>query len=339
MGANPNSGSDLEALQCKIAKLRNETRALEAAQALAKEQSRRSMFEASDVDASGGLNTEELRACMDTYFSINLDEESMAFIYEEFDGNRNGELDLDEFNGEAIIHALESRQRNKIQEQEKALVASATSEATQSSSSSSKMWKNLLSEGNQDDGILVRIGCVLAYVLPLCDGIQFATPLLLLLPQLLPLGLPFMAINLITEDNIPFGQVIWFWMLSYLSKQPWVPSLLRFHLSQAVRFDFRIALLNLFLQLAPMVVGLFIPLQEESINQGLITEQTSVAGVISFNLALIIGVLAFMVLAATVLYSVLCSLAGFIPERVPFLSNEIAGFLGLHRTSSNSEAN
>jgi len=54
---------------------------------------------------------------------------------------------------------------------------------------------------------------------------------------------------------------------------------------------------------------------------------------------LIISVLAFMVLATTVLYSVLCSLAGLVPERIPRLSKEVAGFLALHRSSSNSEAN
>jgi len=344
MCANSDSGSDVEALRSKIAKLRDETRALEASQALVKEQRRRTMFESSDVDASGGLNKDELRACMNTHFSVDLDEESVAFIFANFDINNNGELDVDEFNGEDIVHALECRRRdNEIQsrqqQQQEDKVAIATSEATQSTSSSSKMWKDVLGEGNQDDGILVRVGCVLAYVLPLCDGISMATPLLLLLPQLLPVALPFMTIDLITQESIPFGQLIWFLVLSYLSRQAWVPSLLRFHLSQAVRFDYRISLLNLFLTLAPQVVGLFIPLQELSINQGLVTEDVSLAGVVLWQAGLVIGVLAFMVLAATVLYSVLCSLAGFVPERVPLLSNEIAGFLGFHRSSSNSEAN
>jgi len=346
MGASSDSGSDVEALQSKIAKLRDETRALEATQALVEEQCRRTMFESSDIDASGGLNREELRACMKTHFSIKLDEGSVAFIFEKFDDDRDGELGFDEFNGKAIMHALHTRRRNEIQssqqqEQEnlhQAQVASAASEATQSTSSSSKEWKNLLSQGNQDDSILVRVGCVLAYVLPLCDGISLATPLLLILPQLIPLGLPFMTIHLLLQQNIPFGQVIWFCLLSYLSRQPWVPSLLRLHLGQAIRFDFRIILVSLFLQFAPTLVGSFVPLQEETIKQGLITENASLAGVVCWNLISIVGVLAFMLLAATVLYSVLCSLAGFVPERVPLLSNEIAGFLGLHRRSSSSNS-
>jgi len=73
--------------------------------------------------------------------------------------------------------------------------------------------------------------------------------------------------------------------------------------------------------------------------QGLITEGPTVFSILLWNAGLIISVLAFMVLAATVLYSVLCSLAGLVPERIPRLSKEVAGFLALHRSSSNSEAN
>merc|ERR1712241_1516526 len=140
--------------------------------------------------------------------------------------------------------------------------------------------------------------------------------------------------NLIADESIPFGQLIWFCMLTYLSRQLWVPSLLRFHLSQAVRLDVRISLCSLFLTLGPKFVGLFVPLQEESINQGLITEYDTLTSILLFNAGLLIGVLAFMVLAAVVLYSVVCSLAGSVPERVPLLSKEVAGFLGLHHSSS-----
>jgi len=349
MEANSDSGSVVEALQSNVAKLHEEIRVLEVAQALAKEQSRQAMFDSSDLDASGGLNEEELRACMKTHFSINLDEQSLAFIFEAFDSNKNGELEVHEFEGEAIMRALESRRRDEVQawqqqqqrheKEQKAQSAAAATEATQTSSSSSKMWKDILGEGNQDDSILVRIGCVLAYLLPFCDGIKYGTPLLLALPQLIPVALPFISIQLIAEESIPFGQIIWFLMLQYLSGQPWVPSLLRFHLSQAIRLDVRISLLSLFLQFGPQFVGLFVPLQEESINQGLITEGPTIFSILLWNACFIISVLAFMVLAATILYSVLCSLAGLVPERIPLLSTEVAGFLGLHRSSSNSEAN
>lgn len=349
MGANSDPSSEGEALQLHVAKIREEIQVLEVAQALAKEEHRQAMFDSSDLDASGGLNKEELRACMKTHFSINLDEQSMAFIFEAFDSNKNGELEAHEFNCEAIMHALESRQHDEIQawqqqqrqqEQEgKPQAAAATTEATQASSSSSKMWKDVLGEGNQDDNIFVRVGCVLAYVLPLSDGVKYGAPLLLAVPQLLSVALPFIEINLIAGELIPFGQLIWFLILNYLSSQPWVPSLLRFHLSQAVRLDVRISFLSLFLEFGPQIVGWFVPLQEESINQGLITEDPTRFSLVLKIAGLVIGVLAFMILTATVLYSVVCSLAGLVPERVPLLSKEVAGFLGLHRSSSNSDAN
>mmetsp|Transcript_33273 Transcript_33273/g.65597 ORF Transcript_33273/g.65597 Transcript_33273/m.65597 type:complete len:434 (+) Transcript_33273:84-1385(+) len=344
MGANSDSGlKEVDALQSEIAKLREEARVIEMAQALAKEQKWRAIFGSSDFDASGGLSKEELRDCMKLHFSINLDDQSEALIFEAFDNNKSGELEVDEFNGEAIVHALESWQRQQQQEQlqeqrGKAQTVAAATEVTQASAGSSKMWKDVLGEGNQDDGILVRVGCVLAYVLPLCSGIWFATPLLLILPQLLQVALPFMTIHLLAE-SIPFGALIWFLLLNHLSRQPWVPSLLRFHLSQAVRLDFRISLFSLFLEFAPKVVGFFVPLNEDSISQGLITEVPTLFSVVLWNASLVFGVLAFMVLAVTLLYTVLCSLAGFVPERVPLLARETAGFLGLHRLSSNSEAN
>jgi len=52
-------------------------------------------------------------------------------------------------------------------------------------------------EVNQDDVVLMQVGRVLVYVLLVCDGIAFVTPLLL--------TLPFMIIDIIAEDSIPFG--------------------------------------------------------------------------------------------------------------------------------------
>merc|ERR1719464_2486959 len=119
MGANSDSGlKEVDALQSKIAKLREEARVIEMAQALAKEQKWRAIFDSSDLDASGGLNKQELRDCMKLHFSINLDDQSEALIFEAFDDNKSGELEVDEFNGDAIVHALESWQRQQQQQQQ-----------------------------------------------------------------------------------------------------------------------------------------------------------------------------------------------------------------------------
>jgi len=333
--ANSNVDSEMDVMQSEVARLREEVRVLEVAQASAKEDKRQAIFAASDLDRSGGLDKEELRACIRTHFSIEPDEESMAYIMETFDNNRSGELELHEFDGEAVMHALEQRRRKEVhakQQQEKAQATTGTAEAAPERSSGSKLWKDILAEGNQDDGIFVRIGCALAYVLPLCDGINFILPLLLILPQLLPIAMPFVTIESLA-DSIPFGLLIWFLIMDHLSKQAWVPSLLRFNLSQAVALDVRMSFFALFIRFLPSIVGWFVPLTQDSINRGMIQEEQTITSIVVVFVASIMGVLAFMLLATIVVYSVVCSLAGAVPERVPFLS----GFLGLHHT--NSEAN
>jgi hypothetical protein len=334
MAANSGLNSEMDVLQSEVARLLEEVRILEVAQASAKEDNRQAIFAASDLNRSGGLDVKELRDCMRTHFSIDPDAESMAYVLEAFDNNKTGELELHEFNGEVVMHALEQRTRNEIlaRQQEQA----EKTRAAQESTSGSKVWKDILAEGNQDDGILVRIGCALAYVLPICDGINFVLPLLLILPQLLPIATPFVTLESLA-DSIPFGLLIWFLIMDNLSKQPWVPSLLRFNLSQAVRLDFRISLFALFIRFLPDIVGSFAPLSQESINHGMIQEEQTLTSLVVILVAALMGVFAFLLLATLVLYSVGCSLAGLVPERVPFLSQEIAGFLGLHHTSSEAK--
>jgi len=343
MAARSNLPSEMEVLQSEVARLREEARVLEVAQASAKEDRRRAIFTASDVDGSGGLDKEELQACMRTHFSTELDENSLDYLLEAFDNNNSGELELYEFDSDAVIHALEQRKFNEIQARQQqeqrteAQVAAGRAEAAQESSAS-KVWNDILGEGNQDDGFLVRISCALAYVLPICDGIGCAPPLYLILPQLLSITAPFVTIESFA-DSIPFGLLIWFLIMNHLSKQPWVPSLLRFNLSQAVRLDVRISFFTLFIKYLPDIVGFFVPLSEETINHGMIQEKLTFTYWLVILLVCLMNAVAFMLLAITVLYSVACSSAGLVPERIPFLSKEIAGFLGLHQTSSNSEAN
>jgi len=336
MAANSDLDAKMDALQSEVARLREEARLLEVAQASTKEDKRRAMFVASDLNGSGGLDKEELQACMRIHFSIEMDEQSMVHIFEMFDDNKSGELELHEFNGEAVMHALDQRKRTEAlarQQQQQ-----QQEQGEKASPSDSKLWKDVLAGGNQDDGILVRLGSALAYVLPICDGIQYAWPLALILPQLLPILQTFGGIESFA-DTIPFGVLIWFLIMDYLSKQPWVPPLLRFNLGQAVRLDVRMSLVTLFIRFVPSIVGSFVPLSQESINQGMIQEDPTFASLVLTLVAILMGVLAFLLLATAVLYSVVYSIAGSVPERVPFLSKEIAGFLGLHHRSSNLEAN
>lgn len=330
MAANSSLHSEVDVLHSEVAKLLQEIRMLEDARASANEDKRRAIFVASDLNRSGGLDAEELRGCMRTHFSVDPDEESVAYVLEVLDSNKSGELELPEFSGEAVLHAYEQRARGEIlagQQPERAEMARAAKD----NASGSKVWRDVLTEGNQDDGVLVRIGCALAYVLPICDGINFVLPLLLILPQLLPIAAPFVTLESLA-DSIPFGLLIWFLIMDNLSKQPWVPSLLRFNLSQAVSLDVRISLFTLFIRFFPDIVGSFVPLSQDSINHGMIQEEQTLTSLVVGLFAGLMGVCAFLLLATLVLYSVGCSLAGLVPERTRLLD-----ILGLQHTSSEAK--
>lgn len=299
------------------------------------------MFDDCDLDRSGGLDKEELRQCMQAHFGVKLDEDSTAYIFKVFDSNGSGELELHEFNGQAIAATIQQHMREKeaqtLWKQEQKASAEASSKETEASSKPVRTWENVLAEGNQDDTVLVRLACVLAYLLPLCDGILFGLPIVRMAPwQLLQLFMPFLAI-LKFVDDIPLGVLIWFFTMSQLSRNVRTPGLMRFNMRQAIRLDIRICLFRFLLDLAYPFFQSLLPLSEETINQGMIQEEPTLVATVLISLGRILATFAFMLLMAIISFGVACSITGDVPRGIPFISEKTASFLGVHCLSSNSD--
>eukprot|EP00419_Tripos_fusus_P002399 CAMPEP_0172695360 /NCGR_PEP_ID=MMETSP1074-20121228/27303_1 /TAXON_ID=2916 /ORGANISM="Ceratium fusus, Strain PA161109" /LENGTH=399 /DNA_ID=CAMNT_0013515973 /DNA_START=124 /DNA_END=1323 /DNA_ORIENTATION=- len=340
-GALSDPAAQVSALQAEAAKLRDEAQALEEAKAAAGERKRQSIFDDCDLDRSGGLNKEELRQCMQAHFGVKLDEDSTTYIFKIFDENNSGELELHEFNGEAIQEKLQEHMRMKEMEasrqQEQKTIAESSSKEAEGSSKPVRTWEDVLAEGNQDDNVPVRIGSVLAYLLPLCDAILFGLPVVLLVPQLLSVLMPFMAIQQFV-NSIPLGVLIWFFTMSVLSRDSRTPGLLRFNLRQAIRLDIRICLLKFLFEILVPLLQSFAPLTEETINKGLVQVAPTAVATTLFPPFMAVATLGFLFLMALIVFGVAYSIAGEVPKSIPLMSEKIANFLGLHCSSSNADA-
>jgi len=150
-------------------------------------------------------------------------------------------------------------------------------------------------EVNDDRELGTRLLSVLAYVLPLLDGLQFGLPLVIVAPFLTPL-FAFLAVPNGLLDAIPFGQLIVFFGMSILSSNRELPRLLRLNLQQAIYLDISLFLPSLAFQLFGFVSG----------GGGKVPPEIS------------IGV--FVVLVLAILYSVVTTLLGQDPDGVPGIS-------------------
>lgn len=313
--------SEAASLEEAAARLRAEAAEFEA-------ERRQRFFSEFDVNGSGGVDAAELQLGMKQRLAIKLEESTARYLLSLFDKNRSGELEFEEFD----LKLLQSAALASIRDEEEVL---AKQQAEDQREADEKTVANLPGE-NQEDGLWVRLACALAYLLPVLDGILYGLPLCLIFPQLLTVYAPLaLLMNLL--EQIPFGSLIIFVIMQYLSRQQWVPALLRYNLCQAVDLDVRICLFGLFLQLAPMLAGAFVPLSEEFIEAGIIsTIPTGYAILLGF-VGLGLATLVFLPFIASIIYSITWSIFGYVPRSIPMVSQEAERIMGLPQEETDKD--
>lgn len=315
--AQQTTESEAASLEQAAARLRAEAAEFEA-------ERRQRCFSEFDVNGSGGVDAAELQLGMKECLAIKLEASTARYLLSLFDKNLSGELEFEEFD----LKLLQSAALARMRDEEEALAKQQAEEQREAEEKAAVSSSETLPGENQDDGLLVRLACALAYLLPVLDGILYGLPLCVIFPPLLTVFAPLTVLMTLLEQ-IPFGSLIFFVVLQYLSRQQWVPALLRYNLCQAVDLDIRICLFGLFLQLAPMLAGAFVPLSEETIEAGMITVVPTTPAILLVCVGILLATLVFLPFIASIIYSIIWSIFGYVPRSIPMVSQEAERIMGL----------
>lgn len=289
--------TEIERLKSMAAKLRAEASQLEAEkqQQLAEAASR--AFKKFDTDQDGKISFEELKAGLEKEFKTTLPESRVKKLMEDFDASGDGVLQKDEF-------VTMDRFRTKLDalaREEKAQALEKTKQAQKEEELAKFLQAQLDVLNDGPPSASDKILSTLPYLFPLLDGFQFARFLVLQNPDN-PISATI-AILYALYRSIPLGGFIAFFALSFLSGNPRINRLIRFNMQQAIYLD----------------IALFFP----SLLAGLYSLVASG----SFQLPRAVTELGtdaiFFALVAALGYSVVSSLLGITPNKIPFISDAV----------------
>lgn len=288
---------DIQRLQAMAAKYRSEAAELEAQRANERAKAAERAFQKFDLNNDGEVSLDELKAALEKTFKMDLPEQRVKKLMEDFDKSGDGKLQKEEFVGmEQFRNKLESLAQ---EEKKKALEAQ---KAAQKESETSKFLEAQREMINDNPPTATdKIVSTLPYLFPLMDGLLFGQYLLGNSENPIAIGLAglYMAYR-----SIPFAGFLSFLSLSVLSGNLSINRLVRFNMQQAIFLD----------------IALFVP--------GLVGAVTNAASSgLGFQIPPGVGELSsnaiFIALIASVGYSTISSLLGVTPDKVPFISNAV----------------
>lgn len=267
---------------------------------------RRRWFGIFDEDRSGAVDAAEIRRGMKEFNGMELDSAKAVALLQAHDSNKNGVLELDEFDPasfEATLERLwaEDRAREEAaQREERERLAKLQEEREL------QEYYSTLPGTNTDTGPSTRAASVLAYLLPLLDSLRFGLPVIALFPMLQPV-FTFLLPALHIMNVIPLGQFVVFIAMQTVAANAELPALLRFNVKQAIVLDVAMFLPNLLAFLINWVSG----------------------GDLAPEFEAFAGALVFLPMLACVAYAVLCTLGGAAPRGIPAISEAAERSLGM----------
>ena len=286
---------EIARLKSMAAKLRAEAALLEAEQSKAMADAAERAFQKFDTNQDGQISLEELKAGLEKAFKMDLPETRVQQLMAAFD--KTGDptsLSKDEF---VTVEQFRNR-LDALQREEKALARQAAVDAKREEEAVQYVQATLDMINDRPPTGTEKIISILPYLFPLLDGLQFARYLIVDNPDnalSMAAGLTYALYR-----SIPFGGLIAFFALSFLSGNPRINRLIRFNMQQAIYLD----------------IALFFP--------GLIAAVYSLIGGGLPPAVTVIGndFLFFSLLAAAG-YSVVSSLLGVTPNKLPLISDAV----------------
>ena len=291
------SSSEVERLKSMAAKLRAEASALEAQQKEERANETERAFRKFDTNQDGQISFLELKKGLEKYLKTELKEDRVKKLMQEFDASGDGSLQLDEF-----VNVEQFRNRlDRIIRDEKTSAIEAQQTAKKEAEAAAFAAAKMELINDREPTLSEKAISILPYLLPLLDGLQFGR--FLLEGQDNPL-IAILAAFFILYRSIPLSGFIAFFALNILSNQLGINRLIRFNMQQAIFLD----------------VFLFIP--------GFIA---SVGALVLNGLGVTIPAIAaqigndaiFVTLVAAIGYSVVSSLLGITPDKIPGVSDQV----------------
>lgn len=283
---------EIERLKSMAAKLRAEAAALEAEKAKDLALAAEKAFLKFDTDRDGEVTTADLKIGLEKALKTDLSESRVKALMQEFDKSGDGVLQLDEFVGvDRFRNQLEALAR-----EEKRLAQEAAKQAKLEQEEAAALQMRLGLLNDRPPTTTDKLVSLLPYLFPLLDGLMFGR--FLLQGESNPVIDAIAALFLLYR-SVPFSGFIVFFALSFLSNNPSLNRLVRFNMQQAIFLDIALffpgliaAIFTLFLS------GVEIP--------------PSVAEIGSDAL--------FVTLIAAIGYSMVSSILGIIPDKIPIIS-------------------
>jgi hypothetical protein len=281
--------------------------ALEEEQAEAARKERLEIFKIFDAAGKGGIGVDELQIGWKEVNGKALDRNMATSLVEEFDRNKNGRLEFDEFDMTQMQASLDRLLVHRdIEAMAKMKAEEKIRNEEELEQRLKEYWETL--PGNDDTSIFTRLGSVLAYLLPIWDCAKLGLPIAMALNLIGSSGmLQALDTFVIAGDVLPFGSLFLYIALQWISDREELPALLRYNLKQAALLDIAIAVPAILADLT-----------------GLIPDQT-----IGAQLWCVFHSLGFLALVGCIAYSVISSALGIAPRAIPIISaNAVKGIAG-----------
>jgi Chloroplast import apparatus Tic20-like/EF-hand domain pair len=288
------TSAEISRLRSMAAKLRAEAAALESEKQAEILAATERAFASFDLDADGTVSLAELKSGLERTLKMTLSEARVQQLLQKLDTSGDGVLQPSEFvTVDQMRNTLEALIRD-----EKQLAREAAKQAAYEAEISAALQAQLDLINDQPPTATDKLVSVLPYLFPLLDGLQYAAPVLLKNtdnPLVQAVGLLYTLYR-----TIPFGGFIAFFALSTLSNNMRINRLVRFNMQQAIFLDISLFFPGLAASLIGLLVGNSVSLDPQLVD----LSSTAIFGV----LALCLG------------YSVISSVAGVLPDKIPLIS-------------------
>jgi Ca2+-binding EF-hand superfamily protein len=286
---------EVERLLSMAAKLRAEAAALEAEKAQQRADATARAFQQFDTNRDGSVSVKELQGGLEKALRKELDESRVQKLMDQLDRSGDGVLQVDEF---VDLETLRNRFDAIIREEQGA-AKEALKQAKLEAEAAALLQARRELLNDKEPTTTDKIISILPYLLPLLDGLQFGR--FLLEGQDNP-AVAILAILFGLYRSIPFSGFVAFLALSTLSGNLRINRLIRFNMQQAIYLD----------------IALFLPGLIASL-QGLITSGLDVK--IPEVVSQLGSDAVFLTLLAAIGYSVISSILGITPDKIPFISD------------------
>jgi len=286
---------EIERLRSMAAKLRAEAANLEYEQQQAVAVAAEKAFNKFDTNKDGEISLAELKAGLEKEFKTELSDKRVNQLMEDFDKSGDGALQLDEFvNLDIMRNRLDSLAREeKALANEKAKAAQMEEEAVKLLQAQLDMINDRAPTNRE------KILSCLPYLFPLLDGLQFGRSLVLE-----NLDNPIAVVAALVYAlyrAVPFGGMIAFFSLSFLSNNTSINRLIRYNMQQAIYLDIALFFPGLLGALISLISPTAIPpALGELGSQGL-----------------------FLIMLGAIGYSCVSSLLGKEPNKLPLISQAV----------------